>query len=138
MYGHTETMMNAVAHGVASAGVPLQIFNVADTHMSYILPSLWTRRGVIVGAPTYEGHLFPTMAAALAVADQKGVTGKKAAYFGSYGWHGGAQAMFQKMVEPLKWEILDTLAFRGSPTRDTLKAGEEFGARFARACKASG
>jgi len=133
MYGNTETMMNAVAHGVAGSGVPLQIFNVADTHASYILPSLWTRRGVIVGAPTYEGHLFPTMANVLGVADQKGITAKQAAYFGSYGWHGGAQNMFQQIVEPLKWEILDTLAFRGAPTLEMLRAGEEFGARFARA-----
>jgi anaerobic nitric oxide reductase flavorubredoxin len=133
MYGNTETMMNAVAQGVASTGVPLQIFNVAETHASYILPSLWTRRGVLVGAPTYEGHLFPAMASVLEVAGHKGVTGRQAAYFGSYGWHGGAQAMFQEIVEPLKWDILEALAFRGAPTRETLKAGEEFGARFARA-----
>jgi flavorubredoxin len=138
MYGHTETMMNAVAIGIASTGVPLKIFDVTHTHVSYILPSLWTRAGVVVGAPTYEGHLFPTMAAVLEVADLKGMTGKKAAYFGSYGWHGGAQIMFQKMAEPLKWEVLDNLAFRGSPTRETLKAGEEFGARFATAVRNSG
>jgi flavorubredoxin len=137
MYGSTETMMNAVAHGVAGEGVPLQIFNVADTHASYILPSLWTRRGVIVGAPTYEGHLFPTMSDVLGVAELKGVTARKAAYFGSYGWHGGAQAMFQKLAEPLKWEILDTLAYRGNPTRELLRSGEEFGARFARAVRSN-
>jgi anaerobic nitric oxide reductase flavorubredoxin len=137
MYGNTETMMNVVAHGIAGTGTPVQIFDVTHTHVSYILPSLWTRRGVVVGAPTYEGHLFPTMAAVLAVADQKRIVNKKAAYFGSYGWHGGAQAAFQKMVEPLKWDVVETLTFVGSPTREKLKAGEALGARFAQALRSS-
>ncbi len=52
MYGNTERLMNSVARGVADAGVRLEIFDAARTAVSYILPSLWSRRGVIVGAPT--------------------------------------------------------------------------------------
>ena len=77
MYGNTEIMMNAVAHGIASTGVPLRIFDVARTHASYMLPSLWTRQGVVVGAPTYEGHLFPTMASVLDVMELKGIKKNK-------------------------------------------------------------
>jgi anaerobic nitric oxide reductase flavorubredoxin len=138
MYGNTETMMNAVAHGVSRAGVSLQVFDVARTHASYILPSLWTRQGVLVGAPTYEGHLFPPMMAALAIAEQKNIVKRKAAYFGSYGWHGGAQLKFQKLVEPMQWDILENLTFIGNPTNEELKAGEEFGARFGHALQQSG
>lgn len=135
MYGNTETMMNAVARGISNAGVPVQIFDVTQTHVSYILPYLWTRRGVMVGAPTYEGHLFPSMAYVLTVADQKRIVNKQAAYFGSYGWHGGAQRMFTKMVEPLNWDIVDAFTFVGAPTREELTKGEEFGAKFAEAIK---
>jgi flavorubredoxin len=131
MYGATETMMNAVAHGVAEAGVPLQIFDAAHRHASYILPSLWTRHGVIVGAPTYEGNIFPPMASLLGVAEQKGVKGKKAAYFGSYGWSGGGQGAFQRIAESMNWQVLETLTFTGNPAGEDLKAGEAFGARFA-------
>jgi anaerobic nitric oxide reductase flavorubredoxin len=137
MYGNTETMMNAIAQGISKQGVPLQVFDVARTHVSYILPSLWTRQGVLVGAPTYEGHLFPTMAAVMYSADEKRIVNRTAAYFGSYGWHGGAQAMFEKLAQPLQWEILENMTFIGNPTRDELKAGEEFGARFARAIQQS-
>jgi flavorubredoxin len=135
MYGNTESMMNAVARGISKAGVPVQIFDVSKTHVSYILPYLWTRRGVMVGAPTYEGHLFPAMAYVLTVADQKRIVNKKAAYFGSYGWHGGAQRMFTKMVEPLKWDIVDNFTFVGAPAREELEKGEAFGTRFAEAVK---
>jgi flavorubredoxin len=137
MYGATETMMNAVARGIASAGVPLKVFDVAHTHISYILPALNSGRAVMVGAPTYEGQLYPVMAAALAVVDVKHVTGRKAAYFGSYGWSGGGQAMFKKLVEGLQWEILDKFVFQGNPTPDSLAAGEAFGAKFARAIQSS-
>jgi flavorubredoxin len=91
----------------------------------------------MVGAPTYEGQLFPVMAAALAVVEAKHVTGRKAAYFGSYGWSGGGQAAFRKIVEPLQWEILDNLVFPGNPTPKTLEAGEAFGVKFAREIQSS-
>jgi anaerobic nitric oxide reductase flavorubredoxin len=138
MYGATEMMMNAVARGIAAAGVPLKVFDVARTHVSYILPALFRGRGVMVGAPTYEGQLLPVMAAALEVVEAKHVSDRKAAYFGSFGWSGGAQAMFQKAVEPLKWEVLDNLAFPGNPAPADLERGEAFGVKFAQAIKTSG
>jgi anaerobic nitric oxide reductase flavorubredoxin len=138
MYGATETMMTAVARGVASAGVPLKVFDIAHTHVSYMLPALLAGRGVLVGAPTYEGRLFPAMAAVLEVIDAKHIADRKTAYFGSYGWSGGGQAMFKKMVEPLQWEITDNLVFPGNPGAKALEAGEAFGVKFAQAIKNSG
>jgi anaerobic nitric oxide reductase flavorubredoxin len=135
MYGNTEKMMNAVSQGISRAGVPVEIFDAARTHSSYILPALWTNRGVMVGAPTYEGSLFPPVAQAMDMAALKRVVNKKAAIFGSYGWSRGGMAAFQKLVEPLKWEVTDILEFRGGPSRELLKKGEEFGERFAAAVK---
>jgi anaerobic nitric oxide reductase flavorubredoxin len=135
MYGNTETMMNAVAQGIAQSGVPLQIFDAARTHVSYILPSLWTKRGVMVGAPTYEAGLFPPVASVLEMAAEKRIMNKKVARFGSYGWSGGAQKNFEKIIEPLKWELLDSFEFTGVPTKDDLKRGVELGRRFGNAIK---
>ncbi len=135
MYGNTEKMMNAVAQGISQEGVPLTIFDVTHTHVSYILPSLWTQRGVMVGAPTYEGSLFPPMAQTLEMAVTKRIRSKKVARFGSYGWSGGAQRHFERIIEPLKWELVESLEFVGGPTDEDLWNGEEFGARFARQVK---
>jgi len=132
MYGNTEAMMNAVARGVSREGVPLSIFDVTRTHASYILPALWTQRGVMVGAPTYEGSLFPPMAQVLDMAAHKHIRNKQVARFGSYGWGGGAQRDFERIIEPLKWELVESFEFMGGPTEEDLKHGEEFGARFAR------
>lgn len=132
MYGNTEKMMNAVAQGISREGVPLTIFDAAHTHVSYILPSLWTQRGVMVGTPTYEGSLFPPVAQVLDMAVHKRIRNKKVARFGSYGWSGGAQRHFERLIEPLRWELVDTFEFMGGPTEEDLRQGEEFGARFAR------
>lgn len=136
MYGNTEAMMNAVAQGISRVGVPLEIFDVARTHVSYILPSLWTRTGVMVGAPTYEGRMFPPMVQVLEIAALKRVSNKKVAYFGSYGWSGGALKNLSAIVEPVKWELVNSFEFVGKPTGEELRKGEEFGARFAELIKA--
>ncbi|HUW15209.1 MAG TPA: FprA family A-type flavoprotein [Anaerolineae bacterium] len=135
MYGYTEKMMNAVAQGISREGVPLKVFDAARTHVSYILPSLWTNQGVMIGAPTYEVSLFPPVAQALDVAVHKQVRFKKVARFGSYGWSGGAQKHFERIIAPAHWDLVDSFEFVGSPRQDELKEGEEFGARFANLIK---
>jgi anaerobic nitric oxide reductase flavorubredoxin len=135
MYGNSEQMMNAVAQGVAHAGVPVEIFDVARTNVSYILPHLWGRRGVIVGAPTYEGGLFPPMVHVLDMAARKRIVNRKAAYFGSYSWSGGGYQEFARLAEALKWEEVDHLTFKGGPILEDLERGKEFGRQFAEAIK---
>jgi flavorubredoxin len=135
MYGNTETVMNAVAQGVSDQGVPIDIYDVTRTHVSYVLPSLWTRRGVLVGAPTYEGGLFPIMAQTLDMAGEKKIRDKKLAYFGSFGWSGGARRELTRIAEGLKWDLGDTFEFCGSPTEENLREAAAFGARFAESLK---
>jgi anaerobic nitric oxide reductase flavorubredoxin len=133
MYGNTERVMNAVAQGIARAGVPVQIFDASRTHPSYILPALWVNRGVMVGAPTYEGALFPPVAQVLDMAALKRVVKKRAAIFGSFSWSRGAVASFRSRVEPLGWQVTDALEFPGSPTAEVMGKAQELGERFARA-----
>jgi anaerobic nitric oxide reductase flavorubredoxin len=135
MYGNTESVMEVVAQGVAEAGVPVNIFNVSKTPMSYILPHLLTRNGVIVGAPTYEGGLFPDMAAALQIAEGKHMYHRKAAYFGSHAWAGGAERELLSLAEELKWEIVNSFNFTGAPDREELAQAREFGRNFAEKLK---
>jgi len=135
MYGNTEVVMNAVAQGISRVGIPVEIFDAARTHVSYILPSLWTKRGVLVGAPTYEVSLFPPMADVLSMAVRKRIMNKTAGYFGSFGWSGGALREMKRIIEPLKWNLIDTFEFVGSPTETDIKKAEEFGAQFAEIVK---
>jgi len=136
MYGNTEAMMNAVAEGASRSGLPVAIYDAARAHTSYILPSLWTRRGVLIGAPTYEGNLFPPVAEVLHLAGAKRIQRRLVGYFGSWGWSGGARKECQQLADELKWDWWDALEFNGAATREQLAEGEAFGRRFAEAVAA--
>jgi len=138
MYGNTEVMVEAVANGVAASGVPLQVYDVRHIHASYILSSLYQYSGVLVGAPTYEGELFPPMAHVLDMAARKRIQSRKLAYFGSYGWSGGARREIAKIAERLKWDLDEPWEFNGAPTHDDLVNGRDMGYAFAMALKDGG
>lgn len=135
MYGNTEQMVEAVAAGVARAGVPMDIFDVRHIHVSYILPSVYTRSGVLIGAPTYEGELFPQMAHVLDMLNRKRIRNRKASYFGSFGWSGGARREIAQWAEKLKWELTETWEFPGGATHQDLLKAEELGYTFAQSLK---
>ena len=63
---------------------------------------------------------------------RKRILNKRAAYFGGHGWSGGALRELKKIVEPLKWEIVDALEYVGIPKESDLAKAERFGEQFAR------
>ena len=130
MYGNTNKMTEVVRKGLEASGVSVDAFDVAETPVSYILPALWKNQGVVIGAPTYEGSLFPTMALVLHMAEIKRVFNKQAIYYGSYGWGGGATRFLKSQFEKMKWELEETLEFAGGATEADLKNAEDFGKRF--------
>ena len=127
--------MNAVAEGISRTGIPLGVFDAARTHSSYILPWLWTQAGVMIGAPTYEVSLFPPVGEAIRMAGHKRIRNKRVGYFGSFGWSGGALRGLKAVIEPLKWELSETLEFRGFPAAEDLRKAEAFGEAFANQIK---
>ncbi len=130
MYGNTDRIALSVRKGLEATGIPVDEFDVTATHPSYILPSLWVNQGVAIGAPTYEGSLFPSMAQVLLMAEFKRVFHKDAIYFGSFGWGGGATRYLNAQFEKMKWQLLDTLEFPGEPKHEMLTQAVEFGKRF--------
>jgi len=136
MYRNSERALGAALDGIASEGVPVKVHDVRKTHVSYILPDLWTRRGVLLAAPTYEGGLFPPAMDVLMMADRKRVTHKTAAYFGSQAWSGGAQDDFMRIAEKMDWGVLNSFGFLGGPKPSDLSRAYETGAQLARAVKA--
>ncbi|MFX1252494.1 MAG: FprA family A-type flavoprotein [Promethearchaeota archaeon] len=135
MYGNTEILMNAVARGIAKTGIPIEIVDAARIHPSFILPSVWKYRGVIVGAPTYELKMFPPAVHVLDLINRKQMKNKVVTRFGSYGWSGGAQKEFEKIIEELNWEQIDYFEFRGGPTKEDLEKAEQYGEEFAKKLK---
>lgn len=62
MYGNTEKMMEAVASGLAEQDVSrIRIHDVSRTHISFLIRDAWRFKALILGSPTYDTKLFPTM-----------------------------------------------------------------------------
>ncbi len=129
MYGNTLEMMEAVAEGVKSSGCAnLEILDASRVHLSFLLSEAWRREGLIVGAPTYDARIFPTVDRFLKLAKKKKLRNRVAGVFGSFGWSGGAAKRMKKIVEEQDWELVEPVAdFRGKPSEEELERGRELG-----------
>ena len=131
MYGTTARVAHAVADGLASAGAQFELFDASRSHDSHILASLCSKRGVIVGSPTYDAGLFPPVARALMTARRKGLSNRVAAFFGGCGWGANPRKEFNEMAEALKWSVRDGFDFKGAANEDVLTRARAFGKAFA-------
>ncbi len=113
MYGNTGRCMDTVAQGIASEGVPVEVFDLARTHSSYILPSVMKNKGIVFGVPTYEAGLFPPAAHIMDIIARKNIRHRECAVFGSFLWSGGAQKEFAALTSDLAWNMIEMQEFQG-------------------------
>ncbi|MFO8020068.1 MAG: FprA family A-type flavoprotein [Promethearchaeia archaeon] len=131
MYGNTEVMLNAILRGVSSQNVPVTVYRVPNDDVSFILSDVYKSAGLIIGTPTYEYDMFPPMKYLMDLLKKKHIWYKKALFFGSFGWSGGAERVFNEMTERMKWDLYDPLPFKGYPNAEELEKGEELAAQLA-------
>jgi flavorubredoxin len=88
MWDGTRHMAEAVGEGLAAAGIPYHIFYIATADRNDVITEIFKAKAIIVGAPTFNQGLLPTIAPVLE--DLKGLKfrNKIGAAFGSYGWSG--------------------------------------------------
>ncbi len=131
MYGFTSRMAEAVARGVKKAGLKVKVLDAARTHVSFLIREAWKRKGLIIGAPTYDTGIFPPVEYFLRLLERKRLRDRVVGVFGSYGWKGGAVDKIMERVGPLGWEVVDTLGFHGAPSPDDLARAESLGEKVA-------
>lgn len=133
MYGNTKAILDSFIEGVQSVpGVKCHVFQVPQTHESYILEKAWRSEGIIVGMPTYEYKMFPPMYTVLDQMDRSHITNRKIARFGSYGWSGGALKQFLPFVESMKLNFLGEVEYQGYPSDEDKKKAFDLAARMAK------
>lgn len=139
MYGMTGSAVTDVVEGIESEGIRARVLRVPETHMSYVLASVWETTGVVIGTPTYEYAMFPPMAAVLDEIGRKKAQNRLAFRFGSYGWSGGAEKELEEIVKRnrMNWDFLESVEFRGMPTEHDLELIRSRGAELARKVKAA-
>ena len=133
MWGSTERVAKALVEGVAREGVTVQLHRLSETHNSDVIADVLDARAVLVGSPTLNNGLFPTVASFLAYMKGLRPKNKMGAFFGSYGWGGGAKRAAEAELKAAGVELVDSdLDFVFRPAEEELKRAVEFGGEIAR------
>ncbi len=134
MWHSTQLMAEAIAEGIHSQGVFVKPMKLRDSHRSDIMTEVLESRAVVVGSPTLNNGIFPTLADFLTY--MKGLRPKNnlGAAFGSYGWSGEAVGLIQKHLEEMQFEIIESgMKHQYVPDSNGLEACREMGRKIGRA-----
>jgi flavorubredoxin len=138
MWGSTGMVAGALAEGVSSEGVNVKVHNLANTHNSDVIADILEAKAVLVGSPTLNNGLFPSVASFLAYMKGLKPKNKVGAVFGSYGWGGGAKRAVDAELRATGIELMEgDLDFKFRPTREELDKATNFGKEIARKIKSS-
>ena len=108
MWHSTQLMAEAITEGIHSQGVYVKPMKLRDTHRSDIMTEVLDSRAVVVGSPTLNNGIFPTLADFLTYMKGLRPKNKIGAAFGSYGWSGEAVGLIEKYFEEMKFEIIES------------------------------
>lgn len=105
MYGNTEQMAERIARELASRGVgPIVIYNLSFADESVVLRDVFRYDTLIVGAPTYNGGIYPPAARLLDLIAARCVPQRNFGWFGSFCWAGAAVRGMGEFAQRMKWE----------------------------------
>ncbi|HEY9206057.1 MAG TPA: flavodoxin domain-containing protein [Candidatus Methanoperedens sp.] len=133
MWKATEKMATAIGEGLEKEGVKVKLFNMAVCDRNDVLTEIFKARGILIGSPTLNNGLLPTIKPILE--DLKGLKfkNKVGAAFGSYGWSGENIKLIEENLQKAKIEILQLgIKFKWQPVKEELDRCMEFGRSFAK------
>ena len=133
MWGSTENMAKAILRGLIDEGAEARLLHLRSNHRSDIIEEMLEAKGILLGSPTLNNGMFPTMGDFLTYMKGLRPKGKVFGLFGSHGWGGGAIKEMRKALEPEKFEIWEKeLPVQFVPDPEELKNAIQFGKEFAR------
>ncbi len=136
MWHSTEMMAKAVADGIESQGVSVQLLDLAVNHRSDVMTEVIDAKGICLGSPTLNNGLLPRMAGFLMYMKGLRPTNKYGAAFGSYGWSGESVKLLNKAMEEMKFEIIhEGVRVKYVPDHEALKACRELGIKMGQMVK---
>lgn len=132
MWQSTGKMAQEIARGIASEGVEVRVYNLRLSDWSEIIKDIIESRLVLVGSPTLNMGMFPTVGGFLTFLKGIRPPNKKAAAFGSYGWGKGAVKAINEELEKMKFKVLESLEIKYIPHEEQLAACFEYGRKLAK------
>ena len=105
MWGSTEKMAYKLMEGIEEAGVPVTMKNLKNNHISDIITEVISSRLIILGSPTLNNTMLPTMGGFLTYLKGLKPKNRIGFAFGSYGWGGQAVGEIENILKYLTWDM---------------------------------
>lgn len=128
MWHSTEKMAEAIVDGLLQAGVPARPYHLRHCHRSELMTEVLDAGAIVIGSPTLNNNLFPTVADFLTYMKGLKPRHKIGGAFGSYGWSGESVRQVTEQLEEMKFDHIEPgLKIQYVPDADAMKACVQFG-----------
>lgn len=132
MWHSTERMTAPIMQGIKDEGVDCTVIKLRATPGSVAVKELWKSRGCLIGTPTLNNTIFPSVAGFLTYLRGLRPKNRIAGAFGSYGWGGGAVKEVYEEFKKMGLETVEPgLQVIYKPSSEDEKLCYEFGREFA-------
>ena len=133
MWHSTQTMAETLVEALYHEGVEAKALHLRASHRSDLMTEVFDAGAVLVGSPTLNNGLFPTVSDFLTYMKGLRPKNKLVAAFGSYGWSGDAVKLINQQFEEMKLEIVDPgLRIQYVPDQAGLEACRELARKVAK------
>jgi len=134
MWQATRRMAEAIGDGLAAEGVPYKVLHMAVTDRNDALVEVFRAKAVVVGSPTVNNGLLPSLMPVLEEIKGLKFKNKIGAAFGSYGWSGEGVKLIEQHLAACKIPIAAPgVLTKWQPTADDLVKCKALGREVAKA-----
>ncbi len=136
MWHSTEQMTVPIMQGIKDGGIDCKVIKLRATPMSVAIKDFWKARGCLIGTPTINNVMFPSVAEFLYHLGGLRPKNRVVGAFGSFGWGGGAVKEAYEMFKKMGLEIFEPgMQLQYKPTREDKDKCYNFGREFAKKVK---
>lgn len=132
MWQATELMARAIGEGLKAGGVDFKSLNLKYNHRSDVITEVLDSRALIIGSPTINNGIMPTLADFLCYMKGLRPAGKIGAAFGSYGWSGESVKLLTEALRGMNIRVDEEgIRVQYAPVKEDLDKCYELGKRLA-------
>jgi flavorubredoxin len=136
MWHSTEHMTVPLMQGIKDEGVDVKVVKLRANPVSFAVKEFWKARACLIGSPTLNNSMFPTVAELLAYLKGLRPKNRMVGSFGSYGWGGGAVKDVYEEIKKMGLETVEPgVQVVYKPSAEDQKRCYEFGREFANKVK---
>ncbi len=107
MYGNTAKAALSLAEELTKLGVTNAVHDLCRENISEALRDVFKYDTIAIGAPTYNGGIFPPAETFMRAIAARGVKGRRFCAFGSYSWAGTSVRLLAEQAQALGFGLVE-------------------------------